>query len=145
MEDRMPRLIDVKGMAPEDVSRLGALGVATTTQLLARAASHEQREALAAESGVSEVAIGRFVALADLERVRGIAWDYATLVFAAGITSVPELAFQSDPAGLRARLAAANAQEALVKRIPTESQVAGWISSARELPELVTYAPMEVY
>lgn len=141
----MPRLIDVKGIAPEEVSRLSALGVTTTSQLLARAASHEQREALSAESGIRELTLGRIIALADLERVKGIAWDYATLVFAAGVTSVPELASQLDPAGLRGRLSAVNAEEALVKRIPTESQIAGWISSARELPELVTYAPMEVF
>ncbi len=140
----MPRISEIKDISPAIVERLGAIGITTTGQLLERAAAHAARAQLLAASGLDETAIARIVAQADLERVRGIAWDYAALTVAAGIWSVPDLASQH-AAALRERLTAANQRDPIVKRVPAVSQIEGWIDSARTLPELVTYAPMEVY
>jgi predicted flap endonuclease-1-like 5' DNA nuclease len=80
----------------------------------------------------------RWVNQADLFRVKGVGEQYADLLEAAGVDTVPELA-QRRADNLRKRMIEVNEQKGLVRRTPTESQVAAWIESARGLPRVVTY------
>jgi hypothetical protein len=73
-----------------------------------------------------------------LFRVAGVAEEYADLLEAAGVDSVPELA-QRTPEQLHQRLAEANAAIGRVRRLPSQAQVAGWIEEAKTLPRIVTY------
>jgi hypothetical protein len=62
--------------------------------------------------------------------------EYADLLEAAGVDSVPELA-QRNAANLHARLGEINESKKLVRRVPTEADVAGWIAEAKTLPKMV--------
>jgi predicted flap endonuclease-1-like 5' DNA nuclease len=73
---------------------------------------------------------------ADLMRIKGVGSEYADLLEAAGIDSVPELA-QRNAASLAEKLAAANEAKNLVRRIPTEAEVTGWIAEAKTLPKAI--------
>jgi hypothetical protein len=54
------------------------------------------------------------------------------------VDTVPELA-QRNAANLTATLAEAAAARSLVRRLPTEEMVAGWIEQAKKLPRVVQY------
>jgi hypothetical protein len=71
-------------------------------------------------------------------RVKGVSTDWADLLEAAGVDSVPELA-QRVPENLVAKLVEVNQQKSLTRSLPTLSQVEGWVEQAKTLPRAVTY------
>jgi hypothetical protein len=71
---------------------------------------------------------------ADLSRLDGIAGEYAGLLEATGVDSVPALA-QRNAANLTTALEHTNEAKHLVRRAPSESEVTGWIEQAKRLPE----------
>ena len=71
-------------------------------------------------------------------RIRGVGAEYSDLLEAAGVDSPVELA-QRSPARLARCSRKTNAQHPLVRRVPSEQVLAGWISDARTLPRLITH------
>jgi predicted flap endonuclease-1-like 5' DNA nuclease len=104
--------------------------------LLERCGSKAGREALAGTTGIGEGLILEWTNHADLYRIKGVGSEYADLLEEAGVDSVPELA-QRVPANLAAKLAAVNEEKNLVRRVPSESEVADWVAQAKELPRAV--------
>jgi len=66
----------------------------------------------------------------DLKRIRGIGVDYAGMLLAVGIRSVQELS-QQDPMTLSDSLLEVNLLRDMVKSVPSERRVAGWIRQAQ--------------
>jgi predicted flap endonuclease-1-like 5' DNA nuclease len=73
----------------------------------------------------------------DLARIKGIGWEYADLLEAAGVDSVPELA-QRTASNLYAKLSEINAAKELVRRLPTADQVSAWVEEAKTLERVIT-------
>ncbi|RRR75265.1 MAG: DUF4332 domain-containing protein [Candidatus Viridilinea halotolerans] len=127
------------------VDKLIALGINDNHALLQRGASHEGREALCAEAGIDHVHLLTALYILDLARVDGIAWNSAKLLNAAGVTTVPDLAFRS-PEDLLPQLQQANQELSLLKRLPSARVVTTWIEHARSLPQVLTFGGnAEVY
>ena len=138
-EHRRPvSLEEIEGIAPADAEKLQTLGLRTTDDLLRAGASPKGRDNLAAATGISSKLILRWVNLADLFRVRGVGEEYADLLEAAGVDTVPELA-QRRADHLTYKMAEVNDQKNLVRRLPAEDQVAGWIEFAKGLERVVVY------
>ena len=106
--------------------------------LLKEGATRAGRESIAEKSGLSEKQILEWVNRADLDRVKGVGSEFADLLEASGVDSVAELA-QRVPANLAAKMAEVNAAKNLVNRIPSESEVAGWVENAKTLDKVVTH------
>lgn len=134
----MTSLIDIEGIGPSHGEKLKAVGVGSVEALLGAGATPKQRIELAANSGISEALILRWVNMADLFRIKGIGEEYSDLLEAAGVDTVPELA-QRNPANLHAKMVEVNASSKLVRQMPTDKQVADWVAQAKELPRMVTY------
>ena len=75
---------------------------------------------------------------ADLCRVRGVGSEYADLLEEAGVDTVPELSHRN-AANLTEAMTKLNAEKKLVRRIPSQTEVAHWIDEAKTLPRAVTY------
>jgi len=129
---------DVEGIGPAYADKLAAAGVKTTDGLLEAGASPKGRADLEAATGISHALILKWVNRVDLYRIKGIGSEYSDLLEVAGVDTVPELA-QRNAANLTATLAEANAARNLVRKLPTEDQVADWVAQARQLPRVVTY------
>ncbi len=134
----MAPLTEIEGIGPAYADKLRAAGVATTDGLLERGCDRSGRQALAEATGISGTLILRWVNQADLFRIDGVGEQYAELLEAAGVDSVPELA-QRNAASLQAKLGEANEARNLVRQVPVESQVARWIEEAKTLPRVVTH------
>ena len=119
-------------------ARFAAAGVTTTEGLLERAGTPKGRDELAAATGVAHEVILRVTNHADLFRIRGVATQYADLLEAAGVDTVPELA-QRNPENLTKKLAEVNETQGLVKRLPTLAEVTDWIAQAKEMPRAIHY------
>jgi predicted flap endonuclease-1-like 5' DNA nuclease len=117
---------------------LEAAGATTLHDLLRHGATRRGRDVLSAATGIDAPVILRWVNNADLRRVHGVGTLYANLLEAAGVDTVVELATRR-PDNLTARMAETNEGAALVERLPTESQVEGWVDQAKTLPRVVHY------
>jgi predicted flap endonuclease-1-like 5' DNA nuclease len=132
------KLSEIEGIGTAYAAQLEAAGVDSIEALLQQGATRQGREGLAAKSGISEGRILEWVNHADLMRVNGVGSEYADLLEAAGVDSIPELAHRS-AANLAAQLEQINTEKKLVRRIPSEGEVTEWIQQARNLPRVVTH------
>ena len=124
----MAKIIDIEGIGEAFRDKLTAAGIATTDALLERGATPKGRETLAADTGISPKLILTWINHADLYRIKGIGSEYADLLEAAGVDTVPELA-QRNPANLLQKLLDANEAKQLVRRPPALGQVEAWIAA----------------
>jgi predicted flap endonuclease-1-like 5' DNA nuclease len=133
------RIEDIEGIGQTYAAKLVDVGVSTTDALLAQGADAAGRARLADASGISGTLILEWVNHVDLMRIDGVGSEYSDLLEAAGVDSPPELA-QRNAANLAVTLQeVVAARPEIVRRIPTESEVAGWIAQARTLPKVVTH------
>ncbi|MCA9932426.1 MAG: DUF4332 domain-containing protein [Ardenticatenaceae bacterium] len=134
----MTNIADIEGIGATYAQILAEHGVATTEALLEKCASPAGRKALAEATGISGKLILKWANRADLARIKGIGSEYADLLEAAGVDTVPELAHRN-ASNLYAALKATNEEKNLVRKIPTENQVADWVEQAKALPRVLTY------
>ncbi len=134
----MTKVVDIEGIGEIFAKKLEAVGVTTVEGLLEKGASAKGRKELEEQSGISGTLILKWVNRADLDRIKGIGSEYADLLEAAGVDSVPELA-QRRPDSLHQKLVEVNEAKKLVRQLPTEKQVADWVEQAKQLPRVVTH------
>src|SRR3954454_22132411 len=132
----MSAIIRIEGIGEIYAKKLETAGIATTEALLEQGSSREGRRKIAEDTGISATLVLRWVNHADLFRIKGVKSQYAELLEAAGVDSIPELA-QRLSANLAPKLAEVNDQKKLVRKLPTEDQVAGWVAQAKTLPRMV--------
>lgn len=129
----------IAGIGPEMAARLKTTReLHTTEDLLEAGKTFKARKELAAQLGTNEQAVLRWVNLADRMRVKGVREPYAELLREAGVNTVKELKYRN-PAKLAEAMAAANRKRKLVRLLPKEKRIAGWIAQARVLPSKVSY------
>ncbi|HNP70333.1 MAG TPA: DUF4332 domain-containing protein [Kouleothrix sp.] len=134
----MAPIKEIEGIGPAYAEKLKGGGVITTDHLLEQGASAKGRATLAASTGISESLILRWVNHADLARIKGVGWEYADLLEAAGVDTVPELA-QRRPENLHAKLGEVNEAKSLVRRLPSLDQVSAWVAEAATLERKITH------
>src|SRR3954453_9507393 len=106
----MGEIISIEGIGETYAEKLKAAGIATTEALLEQGSSREGRRKIAEDTGISATLVLRWVNHADLFRINGVEGQYAELLEAAGVDSIPELA-QRLPANLSPRLAEVNGEK----------------------------------
>jgi len=134
----MAKLTDIEGVGPAYSQKLKKAGVSSTDALLNKGATAKGRQAIADKSGISGKRILRWVNHADLFRLDGVAGEYAELLEAAGVDTVPELA-QRNAENLFQKLVEVNEANKLVRVVPVQTQVEQWVEQAKNLPRIVTH------
>ena len=134
----MAKLSSVEGIGAVYSEKLKAAGVLTTRALLDAGSTPGGREALAEKSDVSPKLILEWVNLVDLFRIKGVGEEYSDLLEEAGVDTVPELA-QRNPGNLYQKLVETNQAKKLVRRLPSQAQVADWVDQAIRLPRVIQY------
>ncbi len=129
---------DVEGIGPRYAATLRTAGVTTTDGLLERGATRKGRAELAGTLGISEKLILEWVNHADLMRLKGVGPEYADLLEACGVDSPAELA-QRNGANLARAIGEANEKKKLVRQLPSEATLAGWIAAAKDLKKVVEH------
>jgi predicted flap endonuclease-1-like 5' DNA nuclease len=128
----------VEGIGPSYAQKLIEAGVKTDAELLGKAGTAKGRAELSARTGIPESLILKWANHVDLMRISGIGPQFAELLEAAGVDTVKELA-QRKAANLVAKLREVNAEKRLARAVPGESQVAGWIAQAKQLPAKISH------
>ena len=134
----MAKLVDIEGIGQKYVQALKNAGIGSQKGLLERGATPAGRKKIAQDAGLKEKQILEWVNRADLSRIKGIGEEYADLLEAAGVDTVPELARRKGQ-NLFSAIQAVNGEKKLVRQLPTSTQVDGWINQAKALPRKVKY------
>lgn len=134
----MASIMNIEGIGETYRNKLMASGIKTVEALLKQGASANGREKIAAETGISSKLILEWVNHADLWRIKGVSEEYSDLLEEAGVDTVVELA-QRVPANLYNKMTEVNMAKKLVRRLPSEKQVADWVAQAKRLPRVVNY------
>jgi hypothetical protein len=134
----MAKLEEIEGVSPAYAEKLRDAGVGSVEALLEAGADRAGRKRLVEQTGLASDQIMRWINYADLFRIRGVAGEYAQLLEAAGVDSVPELA-QRNPDRLAGALSATNEEKKLVRQAPSAKQVAAWVTEAKSLGRAVQH------
>ncbi len=132
------KIEEIEGIGPVMGEKLREVGINNTDKLLENTMSPKQRKDLAESTGISPKLILRFANMADLFRLTGVGQEYAELLEAAGVDTVPELA-QRNAANLTAKMEEINEEKNLVRRTPSLTSVEKWVEEAKTLPRALTY------
>ncbi|MBW6499067.1 MAG: DUF4332 domain-containing protein [Bacteroidales bacterium] len=132
------KIEDLEGVGPVLGEKFRSAGVNNTDTLLAHSKTKKQRKELAEKTGISEDKVLKFANMVDLYRIKGIGSEFAELLEAAGVDTVPELA-QRNAENLTKKIEEVNLEKKLVRRTPALKEVEGWVTQAKELPRALEY------
>jgi predicted flap endonuclease-1-like 5' DNA nuclease len=121
-------ITDIQGIGPDAAAVLKSGGIRTTVGLLR----------LAEQIGTDKRRVLDWVTAADRMRVKGVGWEYAQLLHAAGVNTVNELRYRN-PQKLVCEMAEANGRRKLVSVLPSVRMVQRWIDSAKKLTPAIRY------
>jgi predicted flap endonuclease-1-like 5' DNA nuclease len=133
------KIDEVEGIGASYAAKLAAAGVSTTDDLLKSGAKAAGRKSLEDTTGISGKLILEWVNHVDLMRIKGVGSEYSDLLEAAGVDSPAELA-NRNAANLAITLQeVVAARPGIVRRTPSEAEVAGWIDASKALDKIVEH------
>lgn len=134
----MAKLDLIEGIGPVYMAKLKEAGVGSIEELLEVCKTRKGRSDLAEKSGISAKLILTWTNHADLFRIKGLAGEYAELLEASGVNTVPQLATRVAE-NLHNKMVEVNEAKSLVRKLPSVGQVEGWIKEAGTLPRIIEY------
>ncbi len=134
----MAKLSDIEGIGDAYAAKLKEAGVASVESLLKMGSDKKGRKEIAEKSGLNEKMILNWVNRADLTRIKGVSTQYADLLEASGVDTVPELATRNAE-NLCNKMIEVNNEKKLVRQTPGLAQVESWVMQAKKLPKVVTH------
>lgn len=132
------RIEDIEGIGPSTGAALRDAGIKTVDALLEAACDQKGRTNLANKTQIAEARLLKWVNMADLFRVNGIASQYAELLEGAGVDTVKELR-NRNAENLVTKMNEVNVDKNLVRKTPTVTVVSSWIDQAKSLPPKITH------
>jgi len=134
----MAKLSLIEGIGEAYEIKLNEVGIKSIEKLLEACASKKGRDELAEKTGISDKLILKWANRADLDRISGVGSEYADLLEASGVDTVPELANRK-PENLLKKMLEVNEAKNLVRKVPTLKQVEDWVDQAGKLPRVLNY------
>lgn len=132
------KIDEIEGIGPAKKEALAKAGIATTDDLLKACCAKAGRVSTATATGLSEAELLKFTNMADLMRIKGVGEEYSELLEAAGVDTVKELRNRRAD-NLTAKMTEVNEAKKLVRSLPSEKTVQGWVDHAKTLDPLVTH------
>ena len=134
----MAKIVGIEGIGESYAQKLIDAGIETTEALLEKCADPSGRKKLSEATEISPKLILKWANRADLARVKGIGSEYADLLEAAGVDTVPELG-QRNAQNLHTKLVSVNEEKSLVRQVPSQSKVEDWVAQAKDMPRMLNY------
>jgi predicted RecB family nuclease len=130
------RIDKIEGLGSVSRKKLESVGIGTTDALLEKCGPGPARRMVAAQTGLREEQLLKWVNAADLMRLAGVDREYSQLLEAAGVDTVKELKRRS-PQTLCEKLQALNETMSLARRTPALHDVSSWIHAAQGMEQRV--------
>lgn len=129
-------LTGIKGIGPSYMAKLRAAGIGSVEELRQAGTTPAKRAELSRQVDRNESIILQWVQLADLMRIKGVNSQQSVLLWEAGIKAPFDLPAQQ-PSQLLLLLRKINTEKRIVKKLPSNEKLAGWIAQAEKLPILI--------
>jgi predicted flap endonuclease-1-like 5' DNA nuclease len=94
---------------------------------------------MADATGLAQAQILEWVNRADLYRIKGVGSEYSDLLERAGVDTVVELANRNAANLSKAIKDLVGKGTRVVRRIPSDREIASWVAQAKKLPRAVEY------
>ncbi len=133
------KIEEVEGIGPAYAEKLAGIGIQTTDDLLDRGAMAAGRAAIEESTGIAHSLVLEWVNHVDLMRIKGVGSEYSDLLEAAGVDSPAELARRNASNLATTFQEVVAARPGIVRRVPTESEIQGWIDQSKDLPKVVEH------
>ncbi len=130
---------DVEGIGPVNAEKLALIGITDTDALLDQGAKPGGRSALEQATGIDHDLILEWVNHLDLMRIKGVGSEYSDLLEAAGVDSPAELARRNAANLATTFQEVVAARPDIVRRVPSEVELQGWIDQSKDLPKAVEH------
>jgi hypothetical protein len=127
-----------RGLSPDVIARLEAMGIKKTGQMLVAGQTPEKRKRLSVEAGIPEEELLELVKLSDLARLPGVKGIRARLYYDAGVDTVEKMAAW-EPEALLAMTAGFVERTRFDGIAPLPKEVSSTIANARKLPNVVEW------
>ncbi len=132
------KIEDVEGIGPTYGEKLREAGINDTDALLSACKTPAQRKDLAEKTGISDTHVLKWANMVDLYRISGVGSEFAELLEASGVDTVPELA-QRNAENLAEKMVEVNDAKNLCRRTPSGADVEKWVAEAKTLPRALEY------
>ena len=133
------KISEIEGIGPAYAVKLKQAGIKTVNSLLKKGSTKKGRKNIEEATGLDASMILKWVNMADLFRIKGVAGEYAELLEAAGVDTVKELRNRNAD-NLHAKMAEVNSEgRKLVRLLPALKNVKAWVEEAKQLKPMVTY------
>lgn len=129
---------DIEGIGPQYGELLKLQGITTVEKLLEKGCSKQGRKSIADRTSINEKMILKWVNMADLFRVNGVASQFAELLKGSGVDTVKELRTRNAD-NLAEKMAEVNDEKHLCKVSPSAATITKWIDEAKTLDPVVTH------
>jgi predicted flap endonuclease-1-like 5' DNA nuclease len=133
------KIEEIEGIGATQAAKLAQAGVTTTDDLLQWGANKAGRKSLEDTTGISGKLILEWVNHVDLMRIGGVGSEYSDLLEAAGVDSPSELAQRNAASLANTFQEVVAARPGIVRRIPSEAEVTGWIAESKTLTKVVEH------
>jgi predicted flap endonuclease-1-like 5' DNA nuclease len=133
------KIEEIEGVGPAYATKLQEAGIKTTDDMLMAGATAASRDKVAGMTGISGKLILEWTNHVDLMRISGVGSEYSDLLEAAGVDSPAELAQRNAKNLAQTFTELDAARPNTIRRVPSESVVAGWIEQAKKLPKMVSH------
>ncbi len=131
-------LTDADIFAEGELDAFIGVGLDDTSDLLARVATPDERDALAYETGIPAERLAEIAHMCELLQVEGVGPRAARLLMAAGVENVADLAAR-DANALLAVLLETNGGGTYTRVNPSLDHVTFWVIGAAQAPVHVEY------
>ena len=132
------KLSIVEGIGTMYEKKLNDVGIHNTDDYLNACKTPKGRKELADKSGISSSLILSWANHIDLFRINGVREQFADLLEASGVDTVPELA-QRNAENLHEKMLQVNEEKNLTGRVPSVTQISDWVDQAKKLPRMLEY------
>ena len=129
-------LREFRGVQPEQIAKLEAIGIRNVDQMLAAGRTQAKREALAQQAGIPGAAVLELVKLSDLARMPGVKGIRARLYYDAGVDSIERMA-RWEPEALRLMVTDYVQRTGFEGIAPLPAEVRFTVAYAKKLPKVV--------
>lgn len=134
----MAKLSIIEGIGGAYELKLNEIGIRSIEKYLEFCGTKKGRDEVAEKTGISDKLVLKWANRADLARVKGVGSEYADLLEASGVDTVPELA-NRNPMNLYQKMLEVNEEKSLVRKLPSVKQVTTWVELAKLLPRALHY------
>lgn len=131
-------LSNIKGIFPEQVTKLKKLNITTTLQLIDKASTPDKRKNLALKSGIPEIMIYRLVNQADLLRIDGVDPNEAYLLETIGLSTIKVLERRNEQDihnAIKAKKSLLYSKQIIL--LPEDKLIKKWVQHLKSIEKLV--------